>query len=178
MSETHAPLSTTARTNLKQKSRGRRLRQEGGGGAWPGGRATVLPFASERREAARLDVDAAVSVGLILMRRAGLHFGEALVGRDGVDLDPALPRLFLIGGGLKRGQAEGDGKGDDVNIREENHDIVKSGSSSGFEDPPGPPKAPENNTMIQYLYNMYDNPHKYQDHNAGVASMKTASRGT
>lgn len=45
------------------------------------------------------------------MRRAGLHFGEALVGRDGVDLDPALPRLFLISGGLKRGQAEWKGRG-------------------------------------------------------------------
>lgn len=38
-----------------------------GGGAWSVG-ATILPFASERREAARLDVDAAVSVGLVLMR--------------------------------------------------------------------------------------------------------------
>lgn len=81
------------------------------GGAWSLGRAAVLPFASERREAARLDVDAAVSVGLVLMGRAGLHFGEALIGRDGVDLDPTLPRLFLTGGWLKRGQAEWKGGG-------------------------------------------------------------------
>lgn len=44
---------------------------EGGLLGWqavPAGRAMILPFASERREAACLDVYAAVSVGLILMR--------------------------------------------------------------------------------------------------------------
>lgn len=34
----------------------------------PAGRAMSLPFARQRREAARLEVDAAVSVGLILVR--------------------------------------------------------------------------------------------------------------
>ena len=29
------------------------------------------------------------------MRRTGLHFGETLIGRNGVDLHPTFPRLFL-----------------------------------------------------------------------------------
>lgn len=60
----------------------------------------ILPFARERSEAARLDVDAAVSVGLVLVRGARLHFREALISRDGVDLDPALPGLLLTSGRL------------------------------------------------------------------------------
>lgn len=70
-----------------------------------------------------------------------------------------------------------EGEGENVNIWKENHDTVKSGSSSGFEDPPGPPKAPENNTMIQYLYNMYNNAQISRAY-AGVASMKTVIQGT
>lgn len=107
----------------------------------------ILPFASERRKAARLDVYAAVSVGLILMRRAGLHLGEALIGRNGVDLDPALPVLLLTSGRLKRGQAEWGEKGENVNKRKENNDILKPQSSSGFDDPGGS----EANTVIQHL---------------------------
>lgn len=65
------------------------------------GEAGALPSACERAEAARLDVDAAVSVGLVLVRRAGLHLGETLIGSDGVDLHPALPGVLLRTGWLK-----------------------------------------------------------------------------
>ena len=69
MSETHAPLSTTARTNLKGEYK-ECYTTEGWGSSSviPAGHGMSLPFAREGSEAACLDVDAAVSVGLILVR--------------------------------------------------------------------------------------------------------------
>lgn len=68
MRETHAPLSTMARTNLKREDEERDATEGGSSRLIPAGGVMILPFARERSEAARLDVDAAVSVGLILVR--------------------------------------------------------------------------------------------------------------
>lgn len=63
-----------------------------------------LPVACERRKAACLDVDSADSVGLVLVRWTGLHLGETLIGRDGVDLHPTFPGLLLSVGRLRWGK--------------------------------------------------------------------------
>ena len=63
----------------------------------------MLPVARERGEAACLYVYPLVAVGLILVRGAGLHLGEALVRRNGVHLHPALPAVLLPTGGLVEG---------------------------------------------------------------------------
>ena len=66
-----------------------------------------LPVARQRGEAACLYVDPLVAVGLVLVRGAGLHLGEALVRRDGVHLHPPLPAVLLPTGGLvRRGRTE------------------------------------------------------------------------
>lgn len=63
----------------------------------------ALPFARKRGEAACLDVYPAVSVGLILVRRTGLHLGETFISGDGVNLHPSLPGLPLWRRGLRWG---------------------------------------------------------------------------
>lgn len=65
--------------------------------------AAALPFARKRGEAACLDVYPAVSVGLILVRRTGLHLGETFISGDGVNLHPSLPGLPLWRRGLRWG---------------------------------------------------------------------------
>lgn len=61
-----------------------------------------LPIACERGKAARLDVNSAVSVGLVLVRRTWLHLGKTLISCNGVNLHPALPGLFLIARWLQK----------------------------------------------------------------------------
>lgn len=110
MRETQAPLSTMARTNLKQGSGvtvkkshtlGRRLNINREVQWW-------LPITCEGGKAACLDVYSAVSVGLILVRWTGLHLGETFIGCDGVNLYPALPGLLLSGGRLQKGESRVD----------------------------------------------------------------------
>lgn len=70
----------------------------------------AAPFARQRGEAARLDVDPAVSVGLVLVGRTGLHLGETLISCYGVDLHPSLPAFPLRAGRLQRGWESTDDK--------------------------------------------------------------------
>lgn len=65
-----------------------------------------LPIACEGGKAACLNVDPAVSVGLILVRWTGLHLGETLISCDGVNFHPALPGLLLSGRRLQWGKRE------------------------------------------------------------------------
>lgn len=105
MRETQAPLSTMAKTNLKHRSDVKMENIQTQHEQWN----VVewwLPIACERGKAARLDVDSAVSVWLILVRWAGLHLWETLISCDGVDLHPALPSLLFSSRRLWWGERE------------------------------------------------------------------------
>lgn len=107
----------------------------GGGGhqGWFQQDGGILPFARERSEAARLDVDAAVSVGLVLVGGARLHLREALIGRDGVDLHPALPGLLLTAGRLG---TRAEKRGENIKGRREKHWPLRGGVLIGVFDEP------------------------------------------